>query len=95
MATVYQALPIVSLPKAKNVVVNHWKLVGSCNGLLCLYENSKTNCRKFCLWNPATREFSEEFGWLPYGNPDLDYFDFMFGYDASTRGYKIVAFRAK
>jgi F-box interacting protein len=49
------------------------------------------------LWNPATREFSEEFGWLPYGygNPDLDYFDFMFGYDASTRGYKIVAFRAK
>jgi F-box interacting protein len=30
---------------------------------------------------------------LPYDNRGLGYFDFTFGYDASTRVYKVVAFR--
>jgi F-box interacting protein len=49
----------------------------------------------FGLWNPATRKTYREFGFLPWGNPyNFGIFDFTFGYDASRRDYKIVAFRA-
>jgi F-box interacting protein len=72
--------------------INHRKFVGSCNGLLCL-----SYLDEFCLWNPATRKISTKLGLLPnyiYNYPDLGYFNFTFGYDASTRVYKVIAFRA-
>ncbi|CAJ2670631.1 unnamed protein product [Trifolium pratense] len=70
------------------------QLVGSCNGLLCL-RNYSNGSSEFSLWNPATRKISKNLGWMwiPYRNHELGYFDFTFGYDASTRDYKVVAFR--
>ncbi|XP_045831192.1 F-box/kelch-repeat protein At3g23880-like [Trifolium pratense] len=95
---------ILKNPSIKNLYdspkipsIDHIKLVGSCNGLLCLLYYSRTAI-EFSLWNPATRKISKKLGLLPHGrNPDLGHFDFTFGYDAtaSTRDYKVVAFRAK
>jgi hypothetical protein len=59
---------------------NRWSLVGSCNGLLCL--NDK-NGERLYFWNPATK--SEFF--LTYS---LNYSQFSFGYDVSTKTYKVV-----
>ncbi|XP_045797809.1 F-box/kelch-repeat protein At3g23880-like [Trifolium pratense] len=74
------------------------EFVGSCNGLLCFHNYSETLARthELCFWNPATRTTSKKLGSsLCDSNwPDLGIFHFTFGYDASTRTYKVVAFRA-
>jgi len=61
-----------------------WRVVGSCNGLLCLtYDH-----RRWVLWNPANMTKSSEF-FTPYL---VDHFLYSFGYDNSTGTYKVVAF---
>jgi F-box interacting protein len=50
---------------------------------------------QLCFRNPATRTTSEKLGSLCYSNFDFGFFHFTFGYDASTRTYKVVAFRAR
>lgn len=68
----------------------HFEVVGTCNGLLCLYdEDRKGNCNLF-LWNPLLRKSV----WLPSPNlqnsrenlrPSLG-----FGVDPVTNDYKVV-----
>jgi F-box interacting protein len=69
--------------------------VGSCNGLLCflsLKPLAEAEPFNYLLHisNPATRTRSQNFEFT-FGHR----FMFTFGYDASTRTYKVVAFRAE
>ncbi|XP_058754613.1 F-box/kelch-repeat protein At3g23880-like [Vicia villosa] len=88
------------------VVKNHeYRLIGSCNGLICLVGESITDGEyyeySFHLWNPATRTTSPKFGFLRLFHnrlgctPSIDdgYFIFSFGCDDSTGTYKVVASR--
>ncbi|GAU25540.1 hypothetical protein TSUD_259740 [Trifolium subterraneum] len=65
------------------------RVIGSCNGLLLvgmLYG-------RLSIWNPAMRTKSENLTILPNSTPDLDECcKFCFGYDNSTRTYKVVVF---
>ncbi|XP_027188925.2 F-box protein CPR1-like [Cicer arietinum] len=84
-------------------------VVGSCNGLLCLYGYVSTfNYEEIFLylWNPATKTLSSKIVFLHDefnlrkcardDTPSLDtYWNFWFGYDNSTDTYKIVAFCRK
>jgi len=71
-----------------------WRVVGSCNGLLCLVGGLKHHASDafyhgmvICFWNPATRMKSEKI--LASSRSNLK---FSFGYDLSTETYKLVAF---
>ncbi|XP_045797807.1 F-box/kelch-repeat protein At3g23880-like [Trifolium pratense] len=96
--------PCINLYDSKNFqhskhhLENPRQFIGSCNGLLCFLLPSETLAQtdELCFWNPATRTTSKKLGSsLCYSNwPDLGFFHFTFGYDASTRTYKVVAFRA-
>jgi len=86
---------------------NNCIVVGSCNGLLCLHFHSLTRTPTAVhlkewlrFWNPATRTRSKKLGTLCYSTASgedmsiiLSYFKFTFGYDASTRTYKVVTIR--
>ncbi|OMO88560.1 hypothetical protein COLO4_20207 [Corchorus olitorius] len=64
------------------------KLVGSCNGLICLVIDNN----ELILWNPSTRE-SRELPKLPgsYAPDRFRFgFSFGFGFDASNDAYKVV-----
>ncbi|CAJ2662670.1 unnamed protein product [Trifolium pratense] len=80
------------------------RIVGSCNGLICLAGDSYDEYQKYWLrlWNPATRIISPTFGYFHEEcNPrDEDipflfdgYYKFSFGCDNSTDTYKVVAYR--
>jgi F-box interacting protein len=76
------------------------KFVGSCNGLLCFILTSWKPAEPCKHWlsfsNPATRTISGKLGLLCLSDIHLlGYLEFTFGYVASTRTYKVVAFRAK
>ncbi|PNX86685.1 F-box protein [Trifolium pratense] len=68
-------------------------LVGSCNGLLCLFGMSSRYDQWLYLWNPTIRKQSQKFTLFfdYYNNPNFN-FNFSFGYDNSTQTYKVVAF---
>ncbi|MCI08793.1 F-box/kelch-repeat protein, partial [Trifolium medium] len=78
---------------------SYLKVVGSCNGLLCLY-GYVTNYSDYeeiflYLWNPATKTLSSKIVFIhdEIKTPSLDgRWKFWFGYDNSTKNYKIVAF---
>ncbi|KAJ4980874.1 hypothetical protein NE237_031711 [Protea cynaroides] len=63
-------------------------VVGSCNGLLCVYlRNSEEEI--LMLWNPSTRRHQKLS--LPSKEyPNLDYIVYGFGHDSTTDDYKIV-----
>ncbi|XP_045801986.1 F-box/kelch-repeat protein At3g23880-like [Trifolium pratense] len=68
------------------------KVVGSCNGLVCLLGSSEHQTW-FRFWNPATRTISNKLGFLcnvKYRYKLTDW-RFTFGYDNSTDTYKVVA----
>ncbi|PNX89760.1 F-box/kelch-repeat protein, partial [Trifolium pratense] len=65
------------------------KIVGSCNGLLCVLSISSSDEHCLCFWNPATRTKSNEFMVF---DCDLNCNMFSFGYDNSSQTYKVVAF---
>ena len=82
------------------------EVVGSCNGLLCLYgyvTNSSYEEIFLYLWNPATKTLSNKIVFL-HDEFHLrkcarikklslqERWQFWFGYDNSTNDYKIVAF---
>ncbi|AES87360.1 F-box protein interaction domain protein [Medicago truncatula] len=67
-----------------------WRVVGSCNGLLCLLDrNTSPAGQRLCLWNPATRKKSK------FVLGPRKYTKFFFGYDYLTETYKVIAFRVK
>ncbi|CAJ2649957.1 unnamed protein product [Trifolium pratense] len=68
------------------------KIVGSCNGLLCVLSISSSDEHCLCFWNPATRTKSNEFMVF---DCDLNCNMFSFGYDNSSQTYKVVAFCAE
>jgi len=90
---------IINLPKDPYHQLNdkdcHY-IVGSCNGLLCLFGRNEYRADKggyrekwLRLWNPATRTISKKFDCDDgLGSP----FHFTFGYDNSTETYKVVYF---
>ncbi|CAK8563500.1 unnamed protein product [Lathyrus sativus] len=69
------------------------RVVGSCNGLLCLIGSYSSQDEWLCFWNPAMRTKSENFRLL---FSDLFFrrreFKFSFGYDILNETYKVVAF---
>lgn len=70
--------------------LNEYFLIGSYNGLICLFDRDRCNLPRLCFWNPATREKSE----VLLARSD-NRFLFTFGYDASNKTYKVVAFRVQ
>jgi len=68
-------------------------IVGSCNGLLCLFGHSFT--ANFDIetwvrfWNPATRTISEKLGYTIHKNLDFHH-NLTFGYVNSTDTYKVA-----
>ncbi|XVF84614.1 hypothetical protein PTKIN_Ptkin17bG0051300 [Pterospermum kingtungense] len=75
-------------PLLKRFPNHRIKVLGSCNGLLCVSVPRKT----LILWNPSIKEFKK----LPLSYPlhsDMQLQDsFGFGYDPSTNDYKVVRF---
>jgi len=63
-------------------------VVGSCNGLICLYGYSDESREMWLrFWNPATRTISDKLG----HSPDVvSSYQMEFGYDNSTSTYKVV-----
>jgi F-box interacting protein len=70
-------------------------IVGSCNGLLCLFGVSHTSRHQwFCFRNLAMRKESEKFT-LFFDCYNKTKYNFSFGYNNSTQTYKVVAFYVK
>ncbi|XP_045797857.1 F-box/kelch-repeat protein At3g23880-like [Trifolium pratense] len=74
------------------------RIVGSCNGLICLLDSSTSSADyvehsySLYFWNPATRTKSEKLGFIG-NNRNFHTFDsamFTFGCDNSTDTYKVV-----
>ncbi|XP_026420272.1 F-box/kelch-repeat protein At3g23880-like [Papaver somniferum] len=69
----------------------HFKIVGSCDGLICLIRLYRSATQPVCICNPVTRQYVV----LPEIDCDTDDDDvnwtFGFGYVSSTNEYKVVA----
>jgi hypothetical protein len=82
-------------------VVTNGAVVNSCNGLICILfgsHNLKSHISTywFCLWNPATKTTSAEFGTFDRHFRSSPIFDAIcamstFGYYILTGTYKVVA----
>ncbi|XP_023896227.1 F-box/kelch-repeat protein At3g23880 isoform X2 [Quercus suber] len=63
-------------------LLSHFQLVGSANGLFCLYDENH-----FILWNPCIRKY------ITLPNPSVTGFFpcyLVFGFDSKTNDYKVV-----
>ena len=88
---------------SKYPISSRYKVVNSYNGLLCLLfislnMNYNIETCSFCLWNPATRTKSVEFGTFKEAyNPRslFDSLEFIFGCDILNGIYKVIAFQAE
>nr|POE85753.1 f-box/kelch-repeat protein [Quercus suber] len=59
---------------------SYFQLVGSANGLFCLYDENR-----FILWNPCIRKF------ITLPNPSVEFPCYLaFGFDSRTNDYKVV-----
>ncbi|XP_058737005.1 F-box/kelch-repeat protein At3g23880-like [Vicia villosa] len=71
--------------------MDNCQVVGTCNGLICLFFHYGHQIYWFCLWNPATRILSEKLGIFQDHGTIYDSGKFTFGCDISTETYKVVA----
>ncbi|XP_058733921.1 F-box/kelch-repeat protein At3g23880-like [Vicia villosa] len=72
------------------------RVVGSCNGLICLISSSYLSQDEWlCFWNPATRTKSENFRIFSDLYSLRQDFKFSFGYDILNETYKVVGFMAE
>jgi hypothetical protein len=64
-------------------------LVGICNGLVCLSDDSHINTEQFYLWNPCVRKFVK----LPLPNVACQSSKkhIGFGFNSKTNDYKVVS----
>jgi len=77
-----------------------FRVVGSCNGLLCLVSHSSLFRPRniwFHILNPATRKMSKIIGSFhqPYEYRVPSKLKFAFGYDNSTKTYKVVVLSSR
>ncbi|XP_030952899.1 F-box/kelch-repeat protein At3g23880-like [Quercus lobata] len=68
-----------------------FRVVGTCNGLICLADDLNDHCPNFYLWNPCVKKYVR----LPF--PYLLTAGFYtvavgFGFDSKTNDYKVVMF---
>ncbi|KEH23071.1 F-box protein interaction domain protein [Medicago truncatula] len=79
-------------------------IAGSCNGLMCLFSKFLDKPHQYYsiyLWNPSTRKISAELRSFhcripqEHNSSRLELFKFAFGYDDSTKTYKVVAYRVE
>jgi F-box interacting protein len=77
-----------------------YKVVGSCNGLVCLIAIKRPGTKYLvCLWNPSTKSLSYKASLLvhsqswSWGCPPYDMFGF--GYDSLSDTYKVVVVNFK
>uniref|UniRef100_A0A2N9ICZ0 F-box domain-containing protein n=1 Tax=Fagus sylvatica TaxID=28930 RepID=A0A2N9ICZ0_FAGSY len=68
------------------------RVVGTCNGLVCLSDNLNTYIDKLFLWNPCVRKFVK----IPSPNVEVTFWthgefnaSIGFGFDAKTNDYKV------
>ena len=72
----------LKLPLRSRLICDYFQLVGSANGLFCLYDENR-----FILWNPCIRKF------INIPNPSVTGFFpcyLVFGFDSKTNDYKVV-----
>ncbi|XP_058739597.1 F-box/kelch-repeat protein At3g23880-like [Vicia villosa] len=97
------SITIPILPHHRLRYKHCFRVIGSIDGLLCLFNSYKTGKHRntwLRLWNPATRKISQKVGLTTHFNTHpyqagffrLYYLRFAFGYDKSTDTYKVVAF---
>ncbi|XP_057802834.1 F-box/kelch-repeat protein At3g06240-like [Salvia miltiorrhiza] len=76
-------IPLSPLADPMNTTLTEYRIVGSCNGLLCILHDQNTI---FQLWNPSTRISKK----LPeISNPNSGVRNFGFGWVESTNEYKV------
>ncbi|XP_023926733.1 F-box protein CPR1 [Quercus suber] len=70
-----------------------YRVVGTCNGLICLADDFYVDYHKFILWNPCVRKFVElpqpNITFHTHGGHDASV---GFGFDSKTNDYKVVRF---
>jgi len=71
------------------------QVIGSCNGLVCLFGYSYADFNSYSIWlrfwNPATRKISDRSGCFQDFDHPLNSWRFVFCYDNPTDTYKVVA----
>ncbi|KAL1832086.1 hypothetical protein ACET3Z_001737 [Daucus carota] len=65
----------------------HYRVIGSCNGILCL----RNNVRCY-LWNPATMQSKELPKYPEINGRDMNYTQLAFGFDALSDSYKVLKY---
>ncbi|XP_028752150.1 putative F-box protein At3g10430 [Neltuma alba] len=87
-----ETIEVLSIPSI-DCLKHGWKIIGSCNGLLCagVDLDPDGSPRSLCLWNPVIREVRE----IPLTTTTKDYWglcEFGFGFSSNFNDYKIVKF---
>ncbi|KAK4259363.1 hypothetical protein QN277_005704 [Acacia crassicarpa] len=89
-----ETVEVLTIPSI-NCFKHGWKIIGSCNGLLCIQvhpDQGRSPC-SLCLWNPVIREVRE----IPETtrnarNDYLDMHKFGLGFSSVINDFKIVKF---
>ncbi|XP_026426154.1 F-box/kelch-repeat protein At3g23880-like [Papaver somniferum] len=71
--------------------VKFLRILGSCNGLICLGVTSDSDFTKIYVWNPSTKEYKEILGCdIPSSDKNWSYASYGFGFDKDNDDYKVV-----
>ncbi|CAN0891454.1 F-box protein CPR1 [Linum grandiflorum] len=82
-----EGLRYLQVPGQENYSTDLREIVGCCNGLFCIADRSRRDSSAdLILWNPSTSETKL----LPHHKSDSKYITSGFGFDSSTRDYKVL-----